>query len=413
MERITASSLSPELPDDLAALRFQSRPAAGATLRLLAVGDVGFSGRLACRVNEPLGPFEQLAPLLASADLVFGNLETPLVDNKPGALFAAPPGSASLLARAGFDLLNLANNHVADYGQDGIASTLRALQAEGLRSIGAGDNGDDARTLVVTELAAPDRSPTLGLRLGWLAAARTLQPQPESGPAFWELDRNEILRAVERYRAEVDRLIISLHLGYMYVDYPHPEHRQLGLDLAAAGADLVLMHHAHMLQGVELAPGGGVVCYNLGNCLFDWQEGAVDSRMLTAEQRQSAAFVFDFDADGLATAAALPFVIDDDLDLVWARGESGEAILDRLERISDDLAGDWIPKFQRQRGERNTGLGLKTLGAHLKRGELRALARLLTRARPRHLSMIGRWLVSRDYRRKDRDPRHDKGRFEA
>lgn len=392
-------ALIPQLPEDLQALVFHRRPATGPCRRLWAGGDVGFSGRLAPLADDPgAGPFEEIAPALATGDLAFANLETPLVpQRREGDLFAAPPAAARRLAAAGFGLLNLANNHIRDYGPEGLEATRRALREAGIRTLGAGDDEARAREPAVLELE--------DLSVAWLGCARTLQSQEAPGARFWELDGKTLPAAVEEAARSADLVAVSLHLGYMFIDYPHPDHRRLALDLAEAGAHLVLMHHAHVLQGVEVAPGGAVICYNLGNLLFDWTEGEVPGRLEIEHQRSGALFAFDLDAEGVACAFALPLRVADDGSLRWARGGEGEAVLERLERISrcwplagegeDSPRGGFEEEFWRQRARRNTGQTLETLGHKLRQGELGVLWEGARRLRPHHLGMLWRWVGSR------------------
>lgn len=389
MERRPAQELSPDLPPALEALMIRRRPPRGPSLRLWAGGDVGFSGTLAAEASRVgAGPLEPVASALRGGDVVFANLETPLIPERgPKDLFAAPPQAAQRLAAAGFDLLHLANNHIRDFGGAGLAATLRSLEGAEILGLGAGESPDQARGPVVLERR--------GLRLGWLGCGRTLQDQEAPGPVFWEYQPEELLEAVRRSAPSVDHLAVSIHLGFMFVDYPHPDHRRLALELADAGADLVLMHHAHVLQGTEVTQSGAVICYNLGNLLFDWTEGEVPGRQAVEHQRSGALFGFDLDGAGVARAFALPTRIGDDLQLRWATGGTGRRILDRLESISDFADKSYEAEFWRQRASRNTGQTLETLGRKLRRGDLGALLEGARRLRPHHLGMLLRWLGGR------------------
>ena len=398
MERFPATALSPGLPPGLEALEIHRRAAEGPCLRLWAGGDLGFSGLLRpLAAGEGAGPLRAIAGILGGnggsdknggARLAFANLETPLVPGTDSEdLFAAPPQAAERLEAAGFGLLNLANNHIRDYGPEGLEATYEALGARGLRTVGAGPDEAAARAPVIFEEDA--------LTLGFLACGRTLQSQDGGGAKFWEYDPEELLEAARRTAPSVDVLIVSIHIGYMYVDYPHPDHRKLALELTEAGAQVVLMHHAHVLQGVEVTEGGAVICYNLGNLLFDWTEGEVPSRQEIEHQRSGALFGFDLDGRGVARAFALPVRVDDELHLQWAEGGAGASILDRLEGISDFSRGDSAEKFWQQRAQRNTGQTLETLGRKLRQGDLSALLDGVRRLRFHHLRMFLRWLLGR------------------
>lgn len=378
MLRVSADRLVPAAPAELAALLAHERPADGPVRRLCAAGDVGFSGRLAALAGGH-DPFREIAWVVRGADLAFANLETPLVGEDPGGrLFAASTRAAALLAGAGFRLVNLANNHVLDYGPEGLASTLDALAAAGVGTLGAGDG---ARELVVTELD--------GLRVGWLGCARTLQPSSR----FWEYDPAALTAAVRDASPRVDVLIVSVHMGYMYVDVPHPAQRRHVLELLGAGADLVLLHHPHVLQGVEVAPGGGVACYSLGNLLLDWREGEVAVDQMVEEQRTGGLFLIDLDRRGVCRLAVLPLRVDDGWVVRWARGDAGRMILDRLERTSDCVDVDAL--FHRQLAERATGLAFRTALGEIRRGRLKGVLALLRRLRRHHLRMVLGWLGAR------------------
>jgi hypothetical protein len=308
-------------------------------------------------------------------------------DSTPDMMFAASPDVAPALRAAGFTLLNLATNHIQDFGAAGLQCTLDALCAAGIATVGAGPDAAAAHSLIRTDAG--------GLRIGWLGCARTHQSQPADGPHFWEFDEAALMAAVEAARPAVDVLIVSIHTGYMYIDYPSPEHQTMAERITTAGADLILMHHAHVLQGVQVTESGAVICYNLGNCLIDWQEGNVRGDVVPDLQVESAVFVFDLDAQGVCFAAALPITIGDDFHVLPATFEHGQRILDRLSRISHDLAGDFAPLFAAQRSERNTGHILKVMAHHLRRGNIGILWQVAREVRPRHAAMIVGWAAGK------------------
>ncbi|HZS50181.1 MAG TPA: CapA family protein [Bryobacterales bacterium] len=355
-------------------------------MRIFAVGDTAFSGRVAASLEGRSSPIAGgVAALLQSGDIVFGNLEGSLSDSIPrGSLFAAPASAASLLSDSGFTLLHLANNHAYDYGPAGLGSTLAALASAGVTPLGAGTDSFSARR--------PVRTDRRGLRIGWLGCGRSECAPASDGPQFWEFDEAELLQAVTSARREVDFLVASLHMGFMYVDYPHPDHRTLARRLAQAGADLVLMHHPHVLQGIEITPEGRGICYSLGNFLLDWREGNVAPEVMIAEQNQGAILLFDVDREGVSLMAALPTRIEARSTVQWATGEAGRKILRRLARLSDDLKGDCTASFWKQRSERNTVLAVRVMWFHLSRGHWAVVWNGLKRVRREHLTMLARWI---------------------
>jgi poly-gamma-glutamate synthesis protein (capsule biosynthesis protein) len=394
---VSARALLPELPADLSAIVFHDRAPVGHTIRVCAVGDTGLSGQVGRTASE-LGYgalLRDIAPLLQTGDAAFANLEGTLLERPAGdALFAAPPTAADALRQSGLTIVHLANNHVYDFGPTGLASTLAAVGAANLVALGAGPDAATSQRLVRT-----DRE---GVRVGWLGCGRTLLPQA-TGARFWEFDEQELLSAIRKARPSVDVLIASLHIGFMYLDYPHPDHRAIAQRCVAAGADVILMHHPHVLQGIETTPDGKILCYSLGNFLFDWKEGLITNQVMVQEQNEGAVFVFDLDRSGVARAAAVPTHTDERCCVRWASGHRGGAILDRLLRISRDLGGDYAAAFWRQRSERNTKHVLRMLRFYIVHGEWGSVWRMFTKVRRHHLRMLAHWALASLRTRRSKD----------
>jgi len=388
LEFVSAQSIETFLPENLAALRLLDIPPEGPTVRICAVGDIGLSGRVGRALSstgQSQRVFAEVAPLLGGVDVSFGNLESPLAgDIAPGSLFSAPVSGATLLKNSGFSLIHLANNHVYDYGRAGLVATCDAIEYAGIGTLGVGKTIAEAKQAVRTD--------TNGLRIGWLGCGRTLVSQDELGPNYWEFDEQELHRAVQQHRADVDLLIVSIHIGLMHMDYPRPEHKIIAEKLLDAGATLVLMHHAHVLQGVQVTSKRAVCCYNLGNFVFDWEEGNVKIPILVKEQNEGAVFHFVLDRNGIAQATAIPVWVDSDCAVRWATGARGQDILNRLSRISRDLECDYEAAFKRQRAERHTSSILKVIWFHLYRGNWSFVMNSAKQFRLEHLGMIVRWL---------------------
>jgi poly-gamma-glutamate synthesis protein (capsule biosynthesis protein) len=220
-------------------------------------------------------PYELVQPLL-TGDLVFGNLEGALTDRGepwPKAFnFRTPPEYASGLAAAGFDVVSLANNHAMDYGIVGLEDTLAALQSAGVQETGAGNVKAGPYSTVVE---------ANGLITAFVGCALT--PTEGSGFAIdqwrWTLgnqiglhvcDAEEFPSIVEGFRRSwsADFIVFSIHAGDEYVNAPNATQRALAEAALAAGADVVLGHHAHVVQPVEQR-GGQLIAWGLGNFIFD------------------------------------------------------------------------------------------------------------------------------------------------
>jgi len=389
MSLVNARTITDLVPDNLSALLIAEYPIVGPTVRLCAVGDIGLSGRVGVSMSSSVGPdaiLAEVAPILQKADITFGNLETPLTGEiARGQLFSAPVSGAAMLKKSGFKLIHLANNHVYDYGRAGLVATIDAIRKADIIPLGVGDNPSATQALVRTDVN--------GLRVGWLGCGRTLVSQSNSGPNYWEFDEQELLNVIESNRAEVDLLIVSIHIGLMYMDYPRPEHKTMAEKLIAAGANLIMMHHAHVLQSIQVPSERSICCYNLGNFLFDWEEGNVKIPVMLREQNEGAVFHFVLDRNGVAQATALPVWIDDNCTVQWATGIRGVEILNRLVRISRDLECDFDSAFKRQRAERHTTGIFKVMWFHVLHGNWSFILESIKKVRLEHVGMIMRWLA--------------------
>jgi poly-gamma-glutamate synthesis protein (capsule biosynthesis protein) len=244
------------------------------TLHLVAVGDI-LLGDAAQRELDRKGydfPFRRLRPYLRRADVLVGNLEGPItqaptrLDPDKTWSYKCRPGAAAALERAGFHVLCLANNHAMDYGRKGLADTIRILKKNSIGHFGAGASYRQAVAGRVVKVGGirfgfvgfyEATDPTLG-RLGWFARGRR--------PGVAPLNRQTVRSAIRRLRPRVEVLVVSFHWGRNYEPVTALQKRW-GRRAAAFGADLVLGHHPHVAQGVEVHRGVPIL-YSLGNFTF-------------------------------------------------------------------------------------------------------------------------------------------------
>ena len=216
-----------------------------------------------------------VADLLAGADLTFANLETPVAPRAGKGtrpfVFNAPPSMVVALRGAGVDVVSFANNHVFDQGRAGFEETLQQLDRLAMPFVGAGEQGREAG-LRVFELG--------GLRVAMLGYAHFFNQEGNACPPpsslagkpclrASELDGERAVADVRRAAAEADAVVVSLHWGDEYELQPREADVALARRLADAGALVVLGHHPHVLQPVELyqrADGRtALIAYSLGN----------------------------------------------------------------------------------------------------------------------------------------------------
>jgi poly-gamma-glutamate synthesis protein (capsule biosynthesis protein) len=254
-----------------------------ATATIGAVGDVLMHGAVkeSARVHGAGAPddgyawlYAPVADLLAQPDVTFANLETPIAPDAAKDVrefvFSAPQAAAAALRDAGVDVVSVSNNHAFDQGRPGFEETLRRLDAVGLRYVGAGPAG---------RAAGPVRIDAGGLALAFLGYGYGFNqdgnacppPRPGAGPCLQAsvLDRERALEDVRAAARDADAVVVSLHWGVEYAQQPRDEDVAYAHRLADAGALVVLGHHPHVLQPVELyrrTDGRvAVIAYSLGN----------------------------------------------------------------------------------------------------------------------------------------------------
>jgi poly-gamma-glutamate synthesis protein (capsule biosynthesis protein) len=262
-----------------------------APIRLVLIGDV-MLGRGVAEVaaNDPGSIFEHLRPVLASADLALGNLESPLTTRPHatnGFALEADPAVARLLGAAGLDVVDLANNHATDGGPATVLDTIAALGAAGVRSVGAGPDADAAAAPLVLDVG--------GVRVGILAFDMTGggAPATGTGPGVSTWDRAAARIAVTALRADADLVVVGLHGGVEYLPRPDPVLRQAVEDVVAWGADVVWGHGAHVRYPVTVgdAPRHAVLASGLGNAVFDQALEGTDTGALLEVMADAAGVV--------------------------------------------------------------------------------------------------------------------------
>jgi poly-gamma-glutamate synthesis protein (capsule biosynthesis protein) len=238
------------------------------TITFGAVGDIGFWhwGAEAIRAHGFGWPFAELRPHLQQADLLCGNMESvtlppdyPVKRADPKGLVSTFDGTPAL-REAGFDLMVLANNHVLDGGHVGMFHTRKIIEALGIATVGVGRTQAEARRLRVLERG--------GIRFGFLAYAEdTNYTLGTRGPCHAYYTAENVLADVAANRHKVDVLVVSIHADLEFMETPSVPRRDLARQIARAGASIVLEHHPHVPQGIEMV-NGCLIAYSLGNCYF-------------------------------------------------------------------------------------------------------------------------------------------------
>lgn len=196
-------------------------------------------------------PFERVADKLLEADLVFINLENPIIKNCPfiysGFTFCAKPEMIEGLKKSGIDIVNLANNHSENFGKEGKIETIDRLKKEGIESTGVNN-------LIIKVVK--------NVKFGFLGFDFVYKKPKESD--------FELVRDSDK---KVDVLIVGVHWGKEYEPIADNNQQEIARKLIENGADVIAGHHPHWVQNIERI-NNKPVYYSLGNFVFDqmWSE---------------------------------------------------------------------------------------------------------------------------------------------
>ncbi len=218
-----------------------------------------------------------LSELVSIADIVSINFEAPIINPgqrsspKAGPAIAQPVMAIEICKQWGVTHYALANNHIMDYGADGLSSTLNHIGEASY--FGAGLSFEQAYQPCISELG--------GKRIAFLAFAEAqfgvLKDESDEVQAGYAwVNHPKARQSIRDARAISDHVIVQIHAGLEMFGLPLPEWRLRYRELIDLGADLVIGHHPHVIQGSECYK-GKMIYYSLGNFYMDVMLKEVDS----------------------------------------------------------------------------------------------------------------------------------------
>jgi poly-gamma-glutamate capsule biosynthesis protein CapA/YwtB (metallophosphatase superfamily) len=238
-------------------------------LRLSSVGDINLGDVPGAGIaaDGPRYPWASAGRRLRSADIAFGNLECAI--SKRGTPFdklynfrGTPAALRGLARHSGIDVLNLANNHVGDYGPVATLDTVRWVERFGMHAVGAGRNLGRALEPQVVE--------RLGVKVAFVGFSEIAPIEfaaVDGRPGTAWATPESVAAAVHDARRQADVVVATFHWGIEKAPYETAQQQELAAAAAAAGAQLVIGAHPHVLQPLR-RQGAALVAYSLGNFVF-------------------------------------------------------------------------------------------------------------------------------------------------
>lgn len=279
--------------------------------------------------TERIGPRGAVRDLLRAADIALVNHEGPAPDDASyhpsGLVFTFEPSLLKGVARAGIDIVSLANNHIRNAGSKGVRETIRNLRAEGIRVVGAGGDPGRARRPACFEQGT--------LRVCFLAynAINTIvHSVTDDRPGAAELVVADVKADIDRVRREgADVIVVVPHWGPEYVSRVFRSQRTQARAMVRAGADVVLGAHSHVVGPIEFIDGAPVF-YSLGDFIFDLPRFEATEEGVIAE--------LTFHGADLAQVELHPTVIVDRSQVhLLDRAGDGEVVIERMRKASKRL----------------------------------------------------------------------------
>lgn len=235
------------------------------------VGDLGlgrFITATARQKNDFSWSFSGVSSILQQNDFNLANLESPIINDCPEGktgtfTFCGDSRFLPQLKQNKF-ILNLANNHMFNYGQDGFTQTKQFLSDKNIGYVYS-HNSD-------SEFYQREFN---GIKFGILGFDLVSNPN---------YDRQKILNLISKYNSQVDWLIVSIHWGNEYLPQAESWRVQLAHQMIDAGADIIHGHHPHVLQPPETYQNKPIF-YSLGNFIFDqnWSTETSTSQIINLE----------------------------------------------------------------------------------------------------------------------------------
>ena len=257
----------------------------GNTSVISLVGDLLMDGSIRAEIDRKGYdyPWEMVKEYFIEDDLTIGNLETSITNKgekweDKQYNFRSDPKNLAAMKDAAIEVVSLANNHTLDYGYEGLLDTLDNLDTYKIKGVGGGRNKEEASKPLILNIKDN--------KIGILSFSRVIpdvdwyatNKRPGLVGAY-DVHIPEVLKTVEKVKEEVDILIMSIHWGIEREEYPRSQEIQLARKLVDSGVDIVMGHHPHVLQGIEIYKDKPIF-YSLGNFVFGSKSGPTSNTMI-------------------------------------------------------------------------------------------------------------------------------------
>lgn len=241
-------------------------------MKIIVAGDFAPRARLAKQIEER--KFSEVFPedvrkVIKSADFSFVNFESPVAEEgyqpipKCGPNLKCTPEAAEAVRYAGFTGVTMANNHILDYGPEGLRKSIECCKDQCLDVVGVGENLSEAEKILYLEKEGKKLAiincceHEFSIASDTTAGANPLNPIRQ-------------YYAIQEAKKQADYVLVIVHGGHEHFQLPSPRMQETYRFFVDAGADAVVNHHQHCYSGYEVY-NSKPIFYGLGNFCFDWE----------------------------------------------------------------------------------------------------------------------------------------------
>jgi len=306
-------------------------------LRLLFMGDFCPLGRIeeVCRRGDTAKVLGDYRKDFENKDLSIANLECPLTTSetaiaKDGPNIKAEPVAVNMALEIGIDVLSLGNNHIMDYGQEGLVETINVLDENRIPHLGAGLNVNEARKPLIVDKK--------GVRIAFLSFCETefnIGSPTKAGCAPIEI--HGVCEAICKAKKEADLVIPLFHCGSEHYPLPSPRIKRQCRVFADCGAAAVICHHTHTVEGFEVYKDVPIF-YGLANFVFGYRR---KKRKRRPHWNEGLMARIDFNAKGAVAFGLIPYFFDaEEIQFKRLQEDRRRVFFNRLELLNRIIEDD-------------------------------------------------------------------------
>lgn len=303
-------------------------------MKIALLGDIALYGKYSVENKEVYNYFGEVSEFLKQFDHVIGNLETPFCDEtfktygSKSAYIFSEVDNVEILKKLNIDIVNLANNHIFDYGIQGYQKTKRVLEENNIKYFGIEGNdlllNENNGKIALTGYCCYSTN-GLGFSTGTSQIGVNV------------LDAFAVERRMQEYNAEGYLNIASIHAGQEHVNYPNYDHIQLARKLATKIPYVYYGHHPHVIQGLEEVE-ESLIAYSLGNfCFDDVYTDSKEKPLIKQSENNKKSFILSIEIEGNK-------IVSNQIIPIWATDHKleihSEVISESIKHYSSQLQID-------------------------------------------------------------------------